>query len=200
MRFPLFLYCYFCVMKWIGERISFVDEKYRTTVVIHPKDNGMVRALMGAWFAMWLVIGGIVIWSYLTFSLTDQEKIAIYVFMAFWLYFAIRVGRAFFWLLWGKELLKIDEASFTYKKSIRSYGKAKSFLLDNISKIRMHQPEEKSFQAAWESSPWIKGGERIEFDYAGKVIRMGRKLEKRDAELLYKLLTKRVSERLRKMK
>ncbi|MFT5860621.1 MAG: hypothetical protein ACI865_002734 [Flavobacteriaceae bacterium] len=186
-------------MKWIGERISFVDEKFRTTVVIHPKDDTKVKALMGAWFTMWLTIGATVIWSYFTFVLTEQEQVIIYVFMAFWLYYAVRVGRGFFWLLWGKELLKIDEASVSYKKSIKSYGNAKSYLLENISKIRMYKPEEKSLQAVWEASPWVKGGERIEFDYLGKVVRLGRKLEQRDAELLFKLITKRVQDRLRKM-
>jgi hypothetical protein len=200
LRLTLFLYCYFCAMKWIGERISFVDEKIKTTVVIHPENVGWIKGVMGAWFAMWLCIGAIVVWSYNVFDLTQQEKIIIYVFMVFWAYYAVRVGRSFFWLLWGKELLKIDEVSFGYKKSIRSYGRARTYLLDNISKIRMHKPEEKTIQAVWEASPWVKGGERIEFDYMGKVVRLGRKLNEKDSELLFKLITKRVSDRLRKMK
>jgi hypothetical protein len=200
LRLTLFLYCYFCEMKWIGERISFVDEKIKTTIVIHPENVGWIKAVMGSWFGMWLCIGAVIVWSYNTFDLTRQEQIIIYVFMVFWAYYAIRVGRSFFWLLWGKELLKIDEASFSYKKSIRSYGKARSYLLDNISKIRMHRPEEKSIQAIWEASPWVKGGERIEFDYMGKVVRLGRKLDEKDSELLFKLITKRVSDKLRKIK
>jgi hypothetical protein len=100
--------------------------------------------------------------------------------------------------MWGKELIQIDEVNLKYKKSIRKYGKSKSFLLENINKMTMHKTEEKSFQAAWEKSPWVIGGERLEFDYQGKVVKMGRKLEQKDAEILFKLLTKRVDTQIRK--
>lgn len=187
-------------MKWIGKRISFIDGKDKTTIVIYPEVKTWVAGLMGSWVAMWYAIGAIMIWAGMTLDMTDQEKVITFVFLAFWAYYAIRVSRTFFWLLWGKELLKIDETALTYKKSIKNYGKATPYYFENISKIRMHIPKAKSFQTAWESSPWIRGGERIEFDYMGKTIRMGRKLEEKDAEILFKLVTKRIDERLRKLK
>ncbi len=187
-------------MKWIGERISFVDDQNKLTVIIYPESKGLTKSIMGAWFVMWMVIGAIVIWSYFTFQLTEQENIIVYVFMAFWVYYAVRVGRSFFWLLWGKELIKIDEAAFIYKKSIRTYGKAKHYLLENISKMRMYEVKEGSFQAIWEASPWVKGGERLEFDYLGKVVHFGRKISEKDGKMLFKLLSKRIDQNIRKMK
>lgn len=187
-------------MKWIGERISFVDDQNKLTVVIYPEAKGLTKSIMGAWFAMWIMIGAIVVWSYFMFKLTEQENIIIYIFMAFWAYFAVRVGRSFFWLLWGKELIKIDEAAFGYKKSIKTYGGVKRYLLDNISKMRKYEVKEGSFQAIWEASPWVKGGERLEFDYLGKVVRFGRKISEKDGKLLFKLLSKRIEQNLRKMK
>jgi hypothetical protein len=53
-------------------------------------------------------------------------------------------------------------------------------------------PEENSLQSVWENSPWVVGGERIEFDYLGKVIRLGRKINEKDAKLLFQILVKRV--------
>ena len=185
-------------MKWIGERISFVDDKKKTTIVIRPESNFWVNGLMGAWVTMWMVIGGIFIWALTSLDLSDQEKVILVVVISFWLYYAVRVSRSFFWLLWGKESIKIDETSVIYKKSIRGYGRAIPYYLENISKIRVSFPKERSFQSAWESSPWVKGGERLEFDYMNKVIRFGRKLNERDAKLLYQLVTKKVEQRLRK--
>lgn len=187
-------------MKWIGERISFVDEKIRTTIVINPQNIGWVKAVMGAWVGMWFAIGVVVIVSFKAFVLTQQEQIILYIFLAFWAYFAYKVISSWVWLMWGKELIKIDETTFSYKRSIRKYGKANVYLLENISKIRLFQPKENSIQAVWEKSPWIKGGERIEFDYQGKVVKLGRKLNEKDSDLLYKLITKRVEEKLRKLK
>ena len=120
--------------------------------------------------------------------------------MTFWAYYAIRVGRSLFCILWGKELIKIDEAAFIYKKSVKTYGKARHFLLDNITKMRMYEMKEGSFQAIWEASPWVKGGERLEFDYLGKVVRFGRKIPEKDGILLFKLLSKRIDQNIRKMK
>lgn len=200
LRLTLFLYSYFCAMKWIGERISFVDEQTKLTVVIYPESSGLMKSLMGAWFAMWMMIGVSLTIYYFSTPLEQNLKIALYVFMAFWAYYAIRVGRSFFWILWGKELIKIDEAAFIHKRSIKSYGKAHHYLLGNISKMRNFETKEGSFQAIWEASPWVKGGERLEFDYLGKVVRFGRKVSEKDGKLLFKLLTKRIDQNIRKMK
>jgi hypothetical protein len=187
-------------MKWIGERISFVEDKNRTTIVIYPENKAWVSGLMGAWVAMWYVIGASVIWYYFTFEMPKQENIIVYVFMTFWVYYAVTVTRAFFWLMWGKELIKINEASLTYKKSVKNYGKAVPYYLENIKKISMSHPKERSIQAAWEASPWVRGGERIEFEYMGKLIRFGRKLEEKEAKLLFNVIVKRIEEKLRKNK
>ena len=187
-------------MKWIGERISFVDDKNKSTIVIYPENVTWLKAVLGAWVGMWFAIGATVAWSLFVMTFTEQETIILIVFLTFWSYYAFRVTRSFFWLLWGKELIKIDEVSLTYKKSIKKYGKAAPYYLENISKIRVFQPKERSIQSAWEKSPWIRGGERIEFDYMGKVIRFGKKLNEKDTTLLFKYVTKKMDDRLRKLK
>jgi len=186
-------------MKWIGKRISFVEDKNKTTIIVYPEDVTWVKALMGAWVGMWIAIGAVITWAYFNVNLTEQENIILIVFMAFWLYFAIKVIRSFFWLLWGKELIKIDEVSFSYKKSIKGYGKAAIYYIENISKIKECDIAPNSIQSIWEKSPWVKGGERIEFEYKGQVIQFGRKINPQDTKLLFRLITKRVDERARKL-
>ena len=184
-------------MKWIGERISFSEEKNKTTIVINPEDHTWLKAVMGAWVSMWYTIGGVVTWAYFKLDLTQQESLILVIFMVFWLYFAYKVTGSFLWMLWGKELIKIDEVALYYKRSIKKYGKSTPYYLENISKIELNQPKEKSLQAAWEKSPWIAGGERIEFEYLGKRVKFGRKLNEKDTTLLFKLITKRINERLK---
>ncbi|MDB4515970.1 hypothetical protein N9089_00055 [Crocinitomicaceae bacterium] len=184
-------------MKWIGERISFVDDKSRSTIVIEPAHTGWVRGAMGAWVFMWYTIGYAVAYAYFFQNLNQQETIIVFVFAAFWLYYAVRITKSWFWLMWGKELIKIDEVAMTYKRSIRRYGKAMPYFLENITKIRMSHPKDNSIQAAWEKSPWIMGGERLEFDYLGKVVKFGRKLNEKDAQLLFKLITKKIDQQIR---
>jgi hypothetical protein len=187
-------------MKWIGNRISFEDDKLKTTIVIRPEDKPLVKALMGAWVAMWMVIGVTVAWYYFNFDMTKQEKIIVFVFMTFWFYYAFRVFRSFFWIMWGKELIKIDEAALTYKKSIKGYGRAIPYYLENINKMCVQMPEANSIQTAWESTPWIRGGERLEFEYMNQIVRFGRKIEEKEAKLLYNLIKKRIEDQLKKRK
>jgi hypothetical protein len=184
-------------MKWIGDRVSFVDEKNRITMVIYPQKKTWVTGLMGAWVAMWMTIGVTVLWALFFLKLNDKEKIILWVFLAFWFYYAFRVSRSLFWILWGKELIKIDEVALHYKRSIRKYGRSIPYYFENIKKFSLEQPKEGSVQAVWESSPWISGGERIDFEYKGKTVRFGRKLNERDAKLVFDLITKKVGERMR---
>lgn len=186
-------------MKWIGERTSFVDDKNKTTIVISAEDIMWQKALMGAWFFMWLAIGGIMSWSF-TLKLTQQEQLIVIIFLVFWAYYAFRVGRQFLWLLWGKEYIKINETGLNIKNGIKTYGKVNTYFLENITNLRIQQPKETSIQAVWEASPWIRGGERIEFDYMGKVVRFGRKLNEKEVKLLFQLISKRIEEQLRKKK
>ena len=181
-------------MKWIGERISFVDEKSRTSIVISPEKSAFTSAMLGAWFFMWIGIGITMIWSYFKLNLSDQENLIIGIFLVFWSYYAIRVGRVFFWLLWGKEMIRIDEKGLTIKNSVRNYGKSPIYFIDNIKNLRINQPKERSIQAVWEKSPWIRGGERIEFDYVGKVVRFGKKLEDKELNVLFQLISKKITE------
>jgi len=182
-------------MKLIGERISFLDTKNKLTIVIEPDKNGFVNALMGAWLSMWLTIGGLVIWSLYTLKLTEQESLILYIFLVFWYYYAIRVTRSFLWLLFGKELLKLDEVALSIKKSILTYGRSTSYFNENINNFNFEIPDKSSIQSVWEASPWINGGERFSFEYYDKVIRFGRKLNEKDAQLLFNLLSKQIKER-----
>lgn len=186
-------------MKWIGNRISFHEDKLKTTFVIYPEKKAWVTALMGAWCAMWLTIGVVMFWASFALGMTETETIITFVFLAFWFYYAQKVGRSFLWMLYGKEMLKINENSLTLKRAIRKYGKATPYFFDNIERIRMSIPKENSIQSVWENSPWVVGGERLEFDYKGKTIRFGRKLPEKEAKMLFQLVTKRVEAKHRKM-
>lgn len=187
-------------MKWIGNRISYVDQEAKTTIIITPEQPGFIKALLGAWFFMWLTIGITITWSFFHFIYTQQQKLILFVFMAFWVYYAIRVGRSFLWSVYGREYIRIDKIGMSLKTSVKKYGKSRQYLLENIKKIDVYVPPNNSFQTAWENSPWIRGGERINFEYMGKNIRFGRKLNEQEAKLLFQLITKRIEDHLKKKK
>lgn len=185
-------------MKWIGERVSFIDQQKKLTIVINPEDKFWQKGLMSAWFAMWITIGSVMIWSLNTLKLNQQEKLIVIIFLCFWAYYAFKVGRALLWIMWGKELIKIEPDGLTYKKSIKGFGKSTVYFLENLEKMEVYFPKDNSIQAIWENSPWIQNAERIHFQYISKTIRFARKLNEKEANLLFKLVTKKIEECLKK--
>jgi hypothetical protein len=125
---------------------------------------------------MWFVIGVLVISSFYMFDLKNQEKIILWIFLSFWVFYFFRIGRTFLWIHYGQELIKLGEFSVDYKRSIFKYGKAHIIFHENISGFSSHFPKENSFEAVWESSPWISGGERIFLETKLKTYKIGRKL------------------------
>ncbi|RFC53458.1 hypothetical protein [Brumimicrobium aurantiacum] len=182
-------------MKWIGERISFVDKKESVSFVIYPPKMGRKKGLLITWFILWLLIGGYVT-SQMFNDYSDQEKLALFIFMAFWLYFAIRVFRTMLYLFFGREYIKLDKNSLRIKRTIGTYGKSKQYFIENISKFSMIVPKENSFQKVYDDSLWVRGSNKIQFEFFQKRISFGRKLEEKDAKMMFQILTKRIEKYL----
>lgn len=184
-------------MKWIGERISFVDKKDHVTFVIYPpKIAKSQRVLIFLWTILWYLVGGAV-FSQLFFEYEEKEKIMMVVFLSFWLYYAYRVTRTLLYLEYGREYIKLDQHALRIKRSTGKYGKAEQYFLESIQKLEKLELKENSFQAVYENSPWIRGVNRIQFEYIGKKVSFGRKLSEKEAKLFYNFLVKRIQQYLR---
>lgn len=118
------------------------------------------------------------------FDLKNQEKIILWIFLSFWVFYFLRIGRTFLWIHYGQEFIKLGEFSVDYKRSIFKYGKAHIIFYENISGFSSHFPKENSFEAVWESSPWISGGERICLETKLKTYKIGRKLSVQETHSL----------------
>ena len=181
-------------MKWLSKRISFNEQKKFSTIIISPHNNTIVNILMGAWLGMWLCIGATLIICLFILDLNQQEKIIIYVFLTFWSYYLYKVLSAFLWRINGKELIKLDEIGMHVKKSVFGYGKSEVYYYDQIEPFTIKIIKKKTFEAVWESSPWVKGMNSVYFNYKGKSIGLGRKIEREEAKLLIKIISKKKSE------
>lgn len=186
-------------MKWIGERISFVDNKESISFVIYPPKIGWKKVMIVIWFALWILIGGYVTTQFYK-DYSQDEKIALFVFMSFWLYFAIRVLRTLLYLYYGREYIKLDDHTLRIKQSIGQYGKSRQFFLENITKLKVEYPKENSFKKIYEDSAWVKGENRIQFESIAKKYSFGRKLNEKDAKMVFNILTRRMEKSLKTKK
>ena len=114
----------------------------------------------------------------------------------FWIYFEIRVARAFLWRKYGLEVIRIDEKTLSIKDSIFKYGDAKVF---DLNKIEPESIEDiyinpTSYGKVMNDSFWQVGQGTIALHYEGKTIYFGTQLENMDSGKLAKLLKKTIAD------
>lgn len=121
-----------------------------------------------------------------------NQKIYVTVFIGFWVYFEYKVVYGLLWLLFGKELIRIDGEKLSIKNSIFSFGKAKKYFNDNIKKIELIEQKPFSFGFDYENAFWRKGTDSLLFEHLNKTIPFGKKLNEKEANLLMRFMVDRV--------
>jgi hypothetical protein len=192
--------------KWIGDRISTFTDKDYTSIIIYPKRERWKEALLLAWVIGFTFVGFYMIFLLLfgldtidNSALKDDpnevlrnQKIYLSVFIAFWVYFEYKVVYGLLWLLFGKELIRIDGEKLSLKNSIFSFGKAKKYFNDNIKKIELIEQKPFSFGFDYENAFWRKGTDSLIFEYLNKTIPFGKKINEKEAKLLMRFMVDRV--------
>lgn len=176
-------------MQLIGKRISIFQKEDVFSVVIMPTDKKWKTGLLFIWLFAWTLCGVLVFANY--FTLTDEKaKIIVICYMAFWIYFEYKIGRAFMFRRFGKEKLWIKKGKLFYRREVNKKGKIKEYDVELINDMEVLQPNRGNFFVQMQESFWVIGGERLGFTYGAKQVLFGIQLEDQDAEKLYKELKK----------
>lgn len=192
---------YFCRMgavRKISERISYKKHEGYTTVVISPRLEEKKQFLLTFWIFAWTFCGLVFI-SQLFVGHSEKMMFGLMVLIAFWLYYEYRIGYVWMWRRKGMELIKIEEGKLIYKRSLKTYGKAFEFYIDNIRNLGVEE-KKPAFSNVLADSFWVIGGERLRFDYQNKEVKIGVQLSDEEAEKLRKLLHEMFVEELKRMK
>jgi hypothetical protein len=179
--------------KYISKRISYLNHGSYSTIVISTRIERIKETLLLFWVLCWTACGAIVIHQLFTVGHDEDVQIALFIFMAFWVYFEYRIGKIFLWRKWGMEMISLDEAEFTYKRSIGRYGKAKRFYHDKMTKMEVDPDRPKSATINIENSFWFLGGERVKFKYEKNVVKFGRQITFLESNQLVGLIHKQIN-------
>lgn len=175
-------------MERIGERVSVNRTEERTSVVISARVDGGKEAILVTWFVAWLVVGGVVVWQRSKIPESEDLRQFLLAFLAFWLYFAVKVGKAVLWRLKGVELWRIKDGTLTIKDSIFGFGKARPYFVQNIQKLGLLAIDKTSWKSQWDQSVWNIGGSRLGFEHVGKKVIFGKGLNDEEAKRLLHIL------------
>lgn len=186
------------MMEVVSERVSIDRRDGRTSVVISARLPKPKEALLVAWFLCWLLVGAYVIHYRTTLPVADPLRQYILGFLVFWLYFAVKVGRAVLWRLKGFELWRLKDGVLTIKDSMFGFGKANTYFVENIQKLGALRIDRSSFKFQLNESFWNIGGERIGFEYLGRKVIFGKGLEEAETKRVLFVLQEALKEARKK--
>ena len=179
-------------MEWIGNRISYEDHATHFTLIISGKTEDWKFNLMFIWAFAWAICGAIIIYMLLfTEELKDQGTYFL-TFLIFWGYFFYKITKSILWRKYGMEFIKMDDDILSLKRSLWGYGKAQTFLFDNIISFDLEKLDEKSFAKVFNDSFWVLGQGTVILKTNNKPVNFGAQIPKNEGEKLIKVLNKRL--------
>ncbi|MCC6542230.1 MAG: hypothetical protein IT225_08425 [Flavobacteriales bacterium] len=170
------------MMEIVSDRVSIDRSADRISVVISARLTKRKEALLIAWFLCWLLIGTYVLYARTNMPSGDPLRQFLLVFLAFWLYFVVRVGRALLWRLKGFEQWRLKDGVLTLKDSILGFGKANTYFVENIQRLGALNLDPTSFKHQLNDSFWTVGGERLGFEHLGRKVAFGKGLTEAEAK------------------
>ncbi|HEY0031185.1 MAG TPA: hypothetical protein VGC65_10535 [Bacteroidia bacterium] len=178
-------------MEYIGKRISIKRIENEVSIVILSTADKMKKILLFIWFSLWSLSGIIIFTQYFLIK-DEQTRVALLVWMGFWVYFEYKIFKAVMWRNYGIEKIKLRDRKLFYKRDVAGKGKVKVFECDFIKDFRMPEAKENAFFEDINNSYWVIAGEKLVFDYYGKEVKLGIQLEADDAKALYKLIKSKI--------
>lgn len=175
-------------MEVVSERVSIDRADGRTSVVISARLPKGKETMLVAWFVAWLASGVYVMIARTGLPDGDPKRQFWLVFLAFWAYFLVRVGRAMLWRLKGFELWRLKDGVLTIKDSIFGYGKANTYFVENIQKVGALNVDATSLKYQLTDSFWTIGGERLGFEHLGRKVIFGKGLNEAESKRLLHVL------------
>ncbi len=186
-------------MKFIGNKVSIQNKSNVFSVVIAASVERWKESLLMAWLGAWIFCGGYFIMQ--LFGPIERElKLYLAVLVAFWAFYLIRIGKAFFWRKYGYESLRFEDDKLKLRLYGKVFGFTKEYFLENIEHFKRAEVNKVNPLFTIENSFWVVGGDRLEFQYQGKTIRFGKQLEEDSISQLISAINSELIQRKRKLK
>ncbi|MEZ5172234.1 MAG: hypothetical protein R2850_01645 [Bacteroidia bacterium] len=173
------------------DRIKIEDAADSTRIEISGKISGLQFALLTAWLIAW-TISGIYVFSQLFTDLPSETKMFMFVWLAFWFYFEYKIGSAWIWRKFGREVLLLQKGKSQLRFEVSYGGKGEEFETSGMRDFQLLETKKGLFIKNYFSSFWVVGGESIGFLVSGKLKMFGRQLPEKDAEKLLKFVQTKV--------
>lgn len=174
-----------------SDRIEIKQSKERFEILIAAKIPGYQFAMLSAWLLAWTIAGIYVLTQ--VFSVQDDSKIFMIVWLAFWAYFEYRIGSAWLWRKYGREVFRIEGGQVQLRFEVAYGGNAEEFAQSDLTGFHNLDKDKSAFVKSFYSSFWVVGGETIGFFHKGRIKMFGRQISTNDADKIIALIKKQLA-------
>lgn len=186
-------------MRFIGKKISIQNNKETLSIIIAASVERWKETLLMGWLAAWIFCGGYFIFE--LFGPNDKDlKLYLGVLLVFWAFYLLRIGKAFFWRKYGYESLRFEGDALKLKLYGKVFGFTKEYFVENISTFKKVEMAKFNPLSTVEDSFWVVGGDKLEFEYNGKIIRFAKQIDAESTTQLMTALNAELIQRKRKLK
>lgn len=174
-----------------SDRIEVKQSKEQFEILIAAKIPGYQFAMLSAWLLAWTIAGIYVLTQ--VFSVHDDSKIFMIVWLAFWAYFEYRIGSAWLWRKYGREVFSIEGDEVQLRFEVAYGGRAEEFAQSDLTGFHNLDKDKSAFVKSFYSSFWVVGGETIGFFHKGRIKMFGRQISTNDADKIITLIKKQLA-------
>lgn len=137
---------------------------------------------------MW-TLAGVTVVGFLIFSdFTRNEYMFLFIYMAFWVYFEFRVLSVYRWRTGGIEKINIRPDEIEILREVKGRGIPQVYYRENIQDFGEFEDESKGKKTSASASYWTIAQPSFAFEYLGRTVTFGFRLEDRQRKKLFKLI------------
>jgi len=185
-------------VRLLSEKVSYRSEPRNLQIVVLGKIARWKESLLTAWLLAWVFCGGVVFNTY-WHSTSRESKMVYLIFLIFWVYYFWRIGRVWLFRRGGNELIKVHNDTLVLKRSFFTYGKSRVYDLESITDLKPLKISKTSFAHTYENSWWVLGGEKLSFEYHGRVVKFAMQISDETRDKLLVLLRKQIAKNLKSL-
>lgn len=145
------------------------------------------------WLMAWTLSGLFVAYQLFFGNETADIKKFILIFLAFWLYFEIKIIKVYRWRQSGEEQFWIGPEFFQYGRTYNNRGILKPYRKELVNQIKPINIEKGKLLETFFDSYWVIGNETLMFSVNGKVIGCGLRLNEKESKKLMQYLNQALS-------
>lgn len=182
-------------MSSFDPRIEVEKSHEKVTVSIQAYRDSSKQTLLIIWALLWTSCGVYILYLLFSGSAGQDMRSFLIIYLGFWAYFEYKVIYAYRWRSAGKELIEIGTDRLSITRLIGNRGIPRHYSLDYIKNVRIFEDTSGGFIKTMNDSYWVVSGDRLAFDFQGKLITFAMQIPESDASALASLIKHEVTTR-----